>query len=270
MAFFPTPTGKLTPELERLQGRFPRKEIRNKASRVLSKITQPIIEKTRDVVASISPSRKATVDNTEEQESQKVFKNLLFSKKGLNIKSLPEQALSGTKKSQQAQVQKGQETRTNKTKSIVKAIGDYETESLQLADGSFIKPKSIGETYSYVHPFSRDLGRYQVSPPTLETYSKLYLGRQVTVEEFLENPELQDKFVEKMISDRKDRFGLTDEEVIKAHNVGLNGDFDSSIAKEYLERVSEFLKEDSQFSMLGIRPGVKRKAESRLRSAIEV
>lgn len=55
--------------------------------------------------------------------------------------------------------------------------------------GSFKKPyETIGVT--------GDLGKYQVNPITLKSYSKKFLGKEVTPEEFLANPDLQERFFE--------------------------------------------------------------------------
>lgn len=109
---------------------------------------------------------------------------------------------------------------------LANMIGAYET-------------RGVKNPSTFINPSGGAMGTYQVKPDTLKTYSKKYLGREVTPKEFLANPSLQDKFITNTIQDWRDRFHLTDEEIIKAWNQGLNGDFNSSAAQEYLKRVTQ-------------------------------
>ena len=120
---------------------------------------------------------------------------------------------------------------------IAELIGKHETKFLQNSKGNYYQPKSAEETYSYQQPFSGALGRYQVEPPTLKDYSKMYLGRQINPKEFLGSSQLQDQFIRNRLADWKKRFNLTEDQVIKAWNVGLNGDFESEKANKYLANV---------------------------------
>ena len=46
---------------------------------------------------------------------------------------------------------------------------------------------------------STDYGKYQVNTDTLKTYSQKFLGKQVTPEEFLSNPDLQEEFMDRAV-----------------------------------------------------------------------
>lgn len=124
---------------------------------------------------------------------------------------------------------------------ITKAIGDHETDVLFDKNNKPYKPKSIEETYSYQNPFSKAIGRYQIEPDTLESYSRKYLGRLVSAEELRNSPELQDEFVYEGIKDRMSQ-GLTKEEAIKSWNRGMNGNFSSQEAIDYFKKVSAKFK----------------------------
>ena len=124
--------------------------------------------------------------------------------------------------------------------SLSKAIGQHETSTLFDTKNVAYKPKNDAETYSYTQPHSGALGRYQVEPPTLSSYSKIVLGKKVTPKEFVANPALQDEFALKYI-DRLLKQGMSPTDVAKAWNVGINGDKNGERAIKYWEDVSGYL-----------------------------
>lgn len=124
---------------------------------------------------------------------------------------------------------------------IQRGIGAHETRLLQDQAGNWSVPASAGAQYSYQQPHSRALGMYQVEEPTLATYGKKYFGTAPTPQEFLQSPRIQDAFIRFRIRDLRSK-GLTDDEIIKAWNVGLNGNFNSPKATRYLANVSEHMK----------------------------
>jgi len=68
-------------------------------------------------------------------------------------------------------------------------------------------------------PLGKDLGKYQITSARLREKSEEFLGRKVTDKEFLNSPELQDKFIKAQIKWQK-KNGLTDEEVLATHRRG--------------------------------------------------
>lgn len=78
------------------------------------------------------------------------------------------------------------------------------------------------------------LGAYQVTEGELKSYAKKYLGRQVTRQEFLSNPKLQDEYMTKKLSRFQKEFKMTIPEAFLAHRGGLNAD-----PKQYQVYVSE-------------------------------
>lgn len=54
--------------------------------------------------------------------------------------------------------------------------------------------------YATVNAKTNDYGKYQVNADTLKTYSKMFLGQEVTPQQFLANPQLQEKFMQNAIT----------------------------------------------------------------------
>jgi len=117
-------------------------------------------------------------------------------------------------------------------------IGTHETRFKELSSGEFVEFKDDTERYEYQHPRTGDLGFYQVSPDTLKSDAKLYLGRDVSVNEFLSSPQLQDEFIRNRIERWRTEFGMSDEEIIKRWNVGIRGDINSERAEDYFRAVT--------------------------------
>lgn len=68
-------------------------------------------------------------------------------------------------------------------------------------------------------PLGRDLGKYQITSARLREKSEAFLGKKVTDEEFLNSPELQDKFIREQIKWQK-KNGLSDDEILATHRRG--------------------------------------------------
>jgi hypothetical protein len=85
-------------------------------------------------------------------------------------------------------VKKG--SQTVKFEEIKNDIAHRETGIVQGNKYSFSRTNKNG---------SEDLGKYQVNTDTLKTYSKKFLGKEVSKEEFLSDPNLQEKFFAKAI-----------------------------------------------------------------------
>lgn len=86
---------------------------------------------------------------------------------------------------------------------------------------------------------SGDLGKYQVSPPTLQTYAPMLLGRDVSPEEFLSNPQLQEQFAQGLLGHMAD-LGMDPEQAIKAWHVGINGS--NSQDPTVMKRANDYLQ----------------------------
>lgn len=69
------------------------------------------------------------------------------------------------------------------------------------------------------------LGAYQITEGQLKTYGKRYLGREVSRDEFLDTPELQDKYVDNFI-DYWDKQGIDEDNIIVIHRGGINAKTD--------------------------------------------
>jgi hypothetical protein len=69
-----------------------------------------------------------------------------------------------------------------------------------------------GSNYSAVNPDSKALGKYQVMPENVSEWSKEALGYEITPEQFLASPELQDKIVNFRLKKSLDDNAHLDEE----------------------------------------------------------
>lgn len=67
------------------------------------------------------------------------------------------------------------------------------------------------------------LGAYQVTEGELETYAKRYLGREVSRDEFLNNPKIQDEYMIGKIRYMEEEMGFTIDEIFGAHRGGIGG-----------------------------------------------
>lgn len=87
-----------------------------------------------------------------------------------------------------------------------------------------------------------DLGKYQINEATLKSYAKKFLGRDVSEEEFLSSPELQEKFMEKEIEHLKSLGVKKFDTLLALHHLGwgdvsterINKIKNSSAVKKYL------------------------------------
>lgn len=65
-----------------------------------------------------------------------------------------------------------------------------------------------GGRYDAVNPESGALGKYQIMPENLPTWGPQYLGREVSVSEFLNNPELQERLAGAVLGDYASNYGV--------------------------------------------------------------
>lgn len=97
------------------------------------------------------------------------------------------------------------------------------------------------DPYQAVGP-TGDVGKYQASPATIAAWSKPWLGKKYTVEQFKNDPEAQEKFFEEFLN-VKERYGVSDEDAaILWHRgwgvLGFEGTFE-----EKKQRLDEYLNE---------------------------
>lgn len=102
------------------------------------------------------------------------------------------------------------EQNRKKKKSTLSMIQGHETRGMTPEEAY----RAIGVT--------GDLGSYQVNPETLKTYADEVFGRQVSQDEFLSDPQLQEQFAPWLWKHLLD-LGFTEEEAVKAWNLGVNG-----------------------------------------------
>jgi hypothetical protein len=88
-----------------------------------------------------------------------------------------------------------------------------------------------------------DLGKYQITTEELRVYSKRFIGKQVTPDEFIASPELQDQYILGKIKNLSSR-GLTPEEILAVHRSGM-----SDLTRESLNRK---LKERADYVKSGL------------------
>ena len=105
-----------------------------------------------------------------------------------------------------------------------------------------------------------DLGKYQVSPASLKDWSKAWLDKEYSQQEFLKDPKAQEDFFEQFLA-VVDRFQLTDEQAAIAWHMGwgelgtgpretrdkrflrkLGSNMQTEIGKEYLRRFNRVSK----------------------------
>lgn len=118
---------------------------------------------------------------------------------------------------------------------IIGGIANNETGGVKTDPYSFSKGDGAGGT---------DLGKYQVNTATLKDLSKKYLGRQVTPQEFLSNPQLQDQF---MIARTQNllKQGYTPAQVADYHRNGSTTSPGSSVYKRpaYVSKFLNYIKQ---------------------------
>jgi len=67
------------------------------------------------------------------------------------------------------------------------------------------------EVTSGMYAGERALGKYQIMPGNLPSWSKEALGREVTPDEFLANPEIQDAITRKQMENNLAKYGNADD-----------------------------------------------------------
>lgn len=83
--------------------------------------------------------------------------------------------------------------------------------------------------------FGYDLGKYQITSGELRSYSRAYLGKQISDKEFLGSPRLQEKYMDAKIKDWISK-GYTDEQILGFHRGGQNTDLNKQSIKEYIRK----------------------------------
>lgn len=104
-----------------------------------------------------------------------------------------------------------------------------------------------GEDLYGVVGVTGDVGKYQVSPPTLETWSEPWLGKKYDVESFKKDPEAQEKFFEQFTEVAK-RLDLTPEQAAAAWHggwgeLGMGGEREERDQK-FMEDLNSRMEED--------------------------
>lgn len=134
-------------------------------------------------------------------------------------------------------------------------VNDIHVPSLREAI-AYNETRGEKEPYSY-YRFSGDpnlkdaLGRYQITEGELDTYGKLYLGKNVTRDEFLSDPKIQDTYI-----DSKIKYGITERklsvpEILVTHTGGLGNLSPETLAKrekQYPGYLTEGLKKYNEFN----------------------
>ena len=97
---------------------------------------------------------------------------------------------------------------------IRQSIAHNETRGILTNPYSFKK-------YSGSETMGNANGKYQVTDGELKTYGPKYLGRQVSSQEFLNTPALQDQYMNAKISSLQSR-GLSTDQILAAHRGGAS------------------------------------------------
>lgn len=84
-----------------------------------------------------------------------------------------------------------------------------------------------------------DIGKYQVTEGELKSYSKDFLGRVVTGDEFAASPEIQETYMNNKVR-RLREDGLTDEEIAAFHRGGLTGWGNPATRKKKLKERKDY------------------------------
>jgi hypothetical protein len=123
-------------------------------------------------------------------------------------------------------------------KKFLYAIGQNETNVLP-SDERYGSSQDSG-----VEKLGKTLGIYRVSEGDLSTYGKRYLGREITKDEFLNSPELQNQYLTNMAQYWFD-LGFTPEEIADIHRSGVSGSLPEGKGKgkythpEYITKFNE-------------------------------
>lgn len=72
---------------------------------------------------------------------------------------------------------------------------------------SAIRGKESGGNYRAVNRSSGALGAYQIMPGNVRAWSQKFLGRTISPQEFLNNPQLQDYIAQRQLKEYYDRYG---------------------------------------------------------------
>lgn len=123
----------------------------------------------------------------------------------------------------------------------------YKKEEPQYSNQQIRDSIGINETQGIENPYSfrkfsgsikmgEDLGKYQVTTENLRLYGERYLGKKVSVKEFLASPQLQDKYAEAFINEMQTKYKATPEQILEMWRGGLNADPNKSSVKQYKEK----------------------------------
>lgn len=110
---------------------------------------------------------------------------------------------------------------------------------------AYNESRGASDPYKAVGP-TKDLGKYQASPDTLKGWSKAWLGKSYTPEEFLSDPDAQEKFFGEFVKVAQ-RLNLTHEQAAVAWHRGWGelgrGDKKTRDTR-FLERLNAMMDED--------------------------
>lgn len=99
--------------------------------------------------------------------------------------------------------QVGADTKTGSVKKIADAIGQYESGGNYRARGPVVN--------SGQYAGQRALGKYQIMPGNLPSWSKAALGRAVSEQEFLSNPQIQDAIAQFKMNEILQKYGTVED-----------------------------------------------------------
>ncbi len=127
---------------------------------------------------------------------------------------------------------------------LVDTIAHQESEIFQDPKTKEWYTPTMQQRYEYHKPSGKpelgeDLGKYQITTADLKTYSKRYLGTQISPKTFLASPDLQDRYVRNEVKDRESQ-GATDEEIFASHRYGRNGDYSQPTPQSYIKDAMEY------------------------------
>lgn len=135
---------------------------------------------------------------------------------------------------------------SNKIKKDVSEIKKITDEQIAIRDKrsmdaiksaiSFNESSKTGDPYKFrkqsgIKKYGEDLGKYQITTAKLNENSKRFLGRQVSPDEFINNPKLQEKFIESEINFLLNK-SYTLPQIFAAHRSGWS-DFGEKQEKVY-------------------------------------
>ena len=94
------------------------------------------------------------------------------------------------------------------------AIGTLET-------GGEKDPYSFSQPSGY-KKIGNANGKYQITDAELKAYAPKFLGKEITPQEFLSSPELQDQFMEAKAKHLLEDLKLTPDKALAAHRAGYS------------------------------------------------